>query len=81
MNFDRAGMGLTFDCPCCLGTAKATRLTAFLANPIDGGLTSDDGGPLWTRSGETFDNLTLTPSVDVSQFGHWHGFITNGEIR
>jgi hypothetical protein len=34
----------------------------------------------WTRaSGETFNDLTLTPSVNVE--GHWHGFITNGECR
>lgn len=36
--------------------------------------------------GITFDcphcrTLTLTPSVDASKHGHWHGFITNGEIR
>jgi hypothetical protein len=35
----------------------------------------------WQASGETFDTLTLTPSVDVGGFGHWHGFITNGEIQ
>lgn len=28
-----------------------------------------------------FENVTLIPSVDASKFGHWHGFITNGEIR
>jgi hypothetical protein len=38
-------------------------------------------GIIWTRTGETFDTLTLTPSVDASASGHWHGFITNGEIR
>jgi hypothetical protein len=36
-------------------------------------------GHLWTRTGETFDNLTLTPSVDASASGHWHGSVTNGE--
>jgi hypothetical protein len=33
---------------------------------------------LWQRTGETFETLTLTPSVDCSAWGHWHGFITNG---
>ena len=28
-----------------------------------------------------FENITLTPSVDASKSGHWHGFITNGEIK
>jgi hypothetical protein len=38
-------------------------------------------GFLWTRTGETFEALTLTPSVDASPAGHWHGFVTKGEIR
>jgi Family of unknown function (DUF6527) len=39
------------------------------------------GRILWHREGVTFETLSLTPSVDASHFGHWHGFITNGEIR
>lgn len=39
------------------------------------------GGPLWTRIGTTFDDLTLMPSVDCSKSGHWHGFITNGKVQ
>lgn len=35
---------------------------------------------LWQRTGENFDDLTLTPSVDASASGHWHGWITNGEV-
>jgi hypothetical protein len=38
-------------------------------------------GTLWHRTGETFDDMTLTPSVDAEASGHWHGFLTNGEIR
>jgi hypothetical protein len=34
----------------------------------------------WQRTGETFDDLTLTPSVDASKSGHWHGCITNGQL-
>jgi hypothetical protein len=30
---------------------------------------------------ESFDGLTVTPFIDASASGHWHGFITNGEIR
>jgi hypothetical protein len=36
-------------------------------------------GARWTISGE-FENLTVTPSIDGSAGGNWHGFITNGEI-
>lgn len=28
----------------------------------------------------TFENLSVTPSLDASASGHWHGFITNGEV-
>jgi Family of unknown function (DUF6527) len=38
-------------------------------------------GALWQRTGETFDTLSLAPSVDASKSGHWHGFVTNGEIH
>ena len=31
----------------------------------------------WHPSG----GLTVTPSIDASASGHWHGRITNGEIR
>jgi len=26
------------------------------------------------------EDLTVTPSLDASRSGHWHGFITNGEV-
>lgn len=28
----------------------------------------------------TFDNISITPSIDGSAGGNWHGYITNGEI-
>ena len=34
----------------------------------------------WSVTGD-FDVMTVTPSIDASASGHWHGFITNGEIR
>jgi hypothetical protein len=35
----------------------------------------------WNRSGETFETLSLHPSVDASRSGHWHGHIENGLIK
>ena len=35
----------------------------------------------WSFSGNDFATLTVTPSIDASASGNWHGFITNGEIR
>jgi hypothetical protein len=91
----RHGMGVGFGCPCCRGTARATRLVVYFANPVDGGPPADDSfdhgfaevdgalhnqHPRWTRAGDTFETLTLTPSIDASAHGHWHGFITCGTI-
>lgn len=41
-------------------------------------------GTKWNIAGgieaASFDTLTVTPSLDGSAGGNWHGFITNGEI-
>ena len=34
----------------------------------------------WTISGTDFNTMTVTPSIDASAAGCWHGFITNGAI-
>lgn len=34
----------------------------------------------WTITGD-FGNLSVNPSIDASASGHWHGWITNGEVR
>lgn len=34
----------------------------------------------WTFSSNDFSIISVTPSLDASKSGHWHGFITNGEI-
>ena len=33
------------------------------------------------RDAAFIQDLTVTPSIDASASGHWHGFITNGEIK
>lgn len=35
----------------------------------------------WAREGDDFNTLTITPSLDVSRSGDWHGHITEGEIK
>lgn len=32
----------------------------------------------WTFAGNDFETMTVTPSIDASASGNWHGFITNG---
>lgn len=76
-------LGLTFLCPCC----KEQRLGVAFDPPIypHGWLNASNWKPTgkeWRRTGDTFDTLTLTPSIDASAVlsGHWHGSITNGAI-
>lgn len=34
---------------------------------------------VWNIDYTDFDLMTVTPSIDASHSGHWHGFIRNGE--
>lgn len=73
---DREGVGLIFDCPC------GCRTLAYVGfrNPIDGGEPFEDGHPTWLREGDTFDNLSLSPSIHRRRACGWHGWIRNGEV-
>lgn len=72
----------------------ACYLGVWFENPVDGGPAYKPGEPfqrrtryncftagepLWRRTGETFDTLTLEPSIDAE--GHWHGYIRAGEVQ
>ena len=75
-------MGVRFDCPCC----RSYKLVAHFRQPIDPQslLANTSWQPpalSWDRTGEDFESLTLLPSIDYSQSGHWHGHIINGEIQ
>jgi len=86
-------IGMTFLCPHC----RKTRIGVLFDVPIGAYEPCDmiaeslrnamikhcveAGMKQWHRTGETFDNLSLQPSIDTSQFQHWHGHIENGEIR
>lgn len=84
----RVGMGVSFECP----VHRTHRLVVPFENPIDGGPKAREGlGPnrdrWWTRAGDTFDALTITPSVNYRYLDangdeqtHWHGCIRNGEV-
>jgi hypothetical protein len=76
----RRGVGLSFDCPC---GCDVRGYVAF-ENPLDGGPPkTNPGEPTWHRTGDTFETLTLAPSIlrrpEKGGCG-WHGFITNGEV-
>jgi hypothetical protein len=74
------GVGVLFDCPC--GNAdEEHRCYVPFANPIGPGPLKTQQG--WQRTGESFETLTLAPSIwrhpDRGGCG-WHGFIRNGEV-
>ncbi len=72
----RSGMGMTMDCP----NSRESRIGVWFSNPLDG-LPPISGKPLWERTGDSFENLTLSPSVRVStgEGELWHGFVRDGE--
>lgn len=80
-------VGITFACPCkpdCpsrLAVAIHMDGTNFDPDP-DNPQQFEAGEKVWTvAGGDSFKNLSLTPSIDASSSGHWHGFVTGGEIR
>lgn len=75
----RERIGITFKCPC--GAACVPVFVPF-SNPEGGGPpVVSPGGHSWTREGNTFETLTLTPSIQRVEGCRWHGYVTNGEVR
>lgn len=86
--------GVTFLCPHCNTTRLAVQFANPVGTTPKPPMSLDDKlrhvhdlgtfdvppGYLWQRTGETFETLTLSPSVDASASGHWHGFVANGEV-
>ena len=69
----RFGMGLSF-----LSPVSTTRIAVWFTNPVDGrDPITEPGRHLWLRTGDTFETLTLSPSIDASE---WHGFIKGGDV-
>lgn len=88
-------VGVLFSCPACsrwgADLVGAHMVGVLFANPPDGGpahpddenAVANNGGRRWSRSGSTFDDLTITPSIDLTArgaVGEWHGFVTAGHV-
>jgi hypothetical protein len=77
---DRHGQGIVFLCPKC----KDHYLGVYFSNPIDGKLPylreGQNSGHLWSRTGDTFETLSITPSIRVVDGCAWHGYVTAGDI-
>jgi len=81
-----ARAGISFDCPI---HGDGCRVAVPFANPPDGPpgawAASREGG--WHRDGDSFEAMTLSPSIHVTGEKHgpdrceWHGFIRAGRFE
>lgn len=80
---ERHGVGLMCRCPCGQCDPETGWLAVDFENPLDGGPRIESAGPHWQRTGDTFDTLTLNPSILRSREKGgcgWHGWIRDGEV-
>jgi hypothetical protein len=84
---DRARLAIAFANPIDRGAAFPITNQRMLWDALVWNV-GDTGHPVvvppgvhWKRTWSHFDVMTLQPSVDASAAGHWHGFVTLGEIR
>lgn len=75
---ERRGVGVSFDCP-CVKCGERTYIP--FENPLDGGPAYDTDHDRWQRTGDTFETLTLVPSILRRLGCGWHGFVTHGVVR
>lgn len=81
--------GVMFTCPGCGGH----QILVWFKNPRGAQPVPADAEPgpyRGTVTGDSFDNLTLTPSIDLSKVDdqhprhpgrcYWHGHVTDGQI-
>jgi hypothetical protein len=71
------GVAIMFDCPC---GCKSDCVIEFEPT-LESGPSPRQDGHVWHREGDTFETLTLTPSIQRVGGCAWHGFITNGEVK
>ena len=82
---------LILKCPCCqkmwltcktmpMATRDQFKLYEDEGKASGGQVVTCRSDAVWNISGDDFASLTAVPSVDASASGHWHGFITNGQI-
>lgn len=78
---ERRGVGVIFDCPCLADDcAWGGKIAISFSNPLDGGApySTHSAERHWQRTGETFETMTLSPSIHA--VGHWHGWLKDGVL-
>lgn len=86
-------VGVRFTCPIDDGPGphrEGHQVAVLFANPPDGGpphpddpdCVGNNSGQRWTRSGATFETLSISPSIDCTAADRhcWHGFVSAGEV-
>jgi len=73
---ERLQIGVSFDCPC--GCDSSCFIP--FSNPLDGQPADEGFKTTWHRTGDTFETLTLHPSILRIGGCGWHGFIREGAI-
>lgn len=82
--------GILFICPKCMNHS----IICWFKNPQNAQVVPDDAFPKpgrWAISGSIIDDLTLSPSIDLSLVDdehpkascrcYWHGYVTNGDAK
>lgn len=73
-------LGVAFANPLDAGAPCNLGVEANLQRVHEHGMFDVPPGFHWKRKGDTFEELTLEPSVNCEASGHWHGFVTKGEV-
>ena len=75
----REGIAVSFRCPC----GNGERVMIPFTNPLDGKPSDYPNDEAWDRMGDTFETLTLRPSLQRADPGgcNWHGYLTDGVFR
>lgn len=77
---DRTGVGVLFCCPIHPDCWVQVQFN----NALDGGAMFDPSAPAWDRTGDSFETMTLAPSIRVvggPNGCEWHGFIRAGRFE
>jgi len=69
-----SGEGRAFDCPNC---GPRHTIAVYFANPLDGKEPAPWQKPVWNRDGETFQTLSIQPSISYPCF---HGWVEGGFV-
>lgn len=85
--------GIVYDCPCGLPVwegpgdvpyesccpSGGRQLVPTKTNFVGAVTCADSARRGWDLTGDTFETITLSPSIH--QVGHWHGFILGGLVE